>query len=120
MSTSMTSMPTASLGLSNAKGELPPLAFYKSVQDYSPSYGDYFIWSKWFSTWHGVVTHWDLESGTLSIVFAGLPFLLLTMDEAEQAKETKILKISDIKNAKNGKFAIQQQDRESGQSVWYI
>lgn len=120
MSTGTTSMPTASLGLSNAKGELPPLAFYKSIQSYSPSYGDYFVWSRWFTTWHGVVTHWDIEAGTLSIVFAGMPFLLLTMSEQEQQKETRTLKIMDIKNAKNGKFAIQQQDPETKQPVWYI
>ena len=120
MSTGTTFMPTASLGLNNAKGNLPPLAFYKAIRSYMPTYGDYFVWSKWFSAWHGVVVNWDMEEGTIDVVFAGLPFLLLTMSEEEQAKETRTIKISELKNAKNGKYAVQQQDKESGQPVWYI
>jgi len=100
--------------------ELPPLAQYKPRSEYSPQYGDYFIWSRWFSTWHGVVTNFDANVGELSVVFAGVPFLLFTMPENEQKKETRKISLDEVKKASNGKYAIQRHDQTQNAVIWYI
>lgn len=99
--------------------DLPPLAFYKSREEWVPQYGDYIVWSKWVSTWHGVVVDFDGENG-LQVIFGGMPFLLFTMSEEVQKKETRTIKLTDIKRAGNGKYAIQQFDEKASRSVWYI
>lgn len=100
--------------------DLPPLAQYRQRSEYIPQYGDYIVWSKWFSTWHGVVTNFDANTQELHVVFAGVPFLLFTMDEEAQKKETQRIKLSEIKNAGNGKFAIQRHDQTQNAIIWYI
>jgi hypothetical protein len=65
------------------------------------------------------VVNYDAEEENLSVLFAGLPFLLLTMDRSEYDQETRILKLAKIRTANNGEFAIQQQIEGFGQ-VWYI
>jgi hypothetical protein len=100
--------------------DLPPLAQYKSRKEYSPEYGDYVVWSGWITTWHGVVTNFDANAQELSLVWAGVPFLLFTMDEETQKRETKKLKLDDLRNAGNGKFAIQRLDKTHNVVIWYI
>lgn len=100
--------------------ELPPLAQYKPRTEYQPQYGDYVVWSKLFTTWHGIVTNFDANTGEVYIVWAGVPFLLFTMKEEEQKKETKKIKLEDIRKAGNGKFAIQRHDQTQNAVVWYI
>jgi hypothetical protein len=100
--------------------DLPPLAQYKPRSEYVPQYGDYIVFSKWFSTWHGLVTNYDANNGELYIVFAGVPFLLFTMQDAELEKETKKIKLSDIKGAANGKYAILQHNQPRNAIIWYI
>lgn len=102
--------------MSNAVGM--PLAQYKQRRDYVAKYGDYVIWSGWFSTWHGFVIDYDKLTDEVSIIFAGVPFLLLTMEESDHAQETKKLKLADIRNEVNGKYAI--QTTENNTSIWYI
>lgn len=98
----------------------PPLAQYKDLSDYNPGYGDFVVWSGWFSTWHGIVSDYDNKSGDLYIIFAGVPFLLLTMTEAEQQKETKQVPLSRIKNASKGTWAINRHDATRNANIWYI
>lgn len=98
--------------------ENPPLAQFKPLSEYKPRYGDYFIWSRWFSTWHGIVSNYDDKTNKVSVIFAGVPYLLFTMDESDQERETRTLKLSDIVNAPNGKYAIQTV--EGSISIWYI
>ncbi len=100
--------------------DLPPLAQYKPRSEYKPQYGDYIVWSGWFSTWHGLVTNYDIEKEELYIVFAGVPFLLFMMGDTELEKETKKIKTDDIKRASNGKYAIQQHDQTNNAIIWYI
>ena len=105
------------------KLDLPPLAQYKPRKDWRPQYGDYFVWSRWVSTWHGTVINFDQDADEVSIVFAGVPFLLFTMDlknEAAVKKETRKLKLDMIRNAGNGKFAIQRHDEAQNAVIWYI
>lgn len=102
------------------KVDLPPLVYYRHRSSYIPQYGDYVVWSRWFSTWHGVVKNYNNDSRELYVIFAGIPFLLFTMKEREQESETYIIKLSDIHNARNGKYAIQQQDKDTRTNIWYI
>lgn len=96
----------------------PPLAHYRSLAEYKPKYGDYFVWSRWFSTWHGIITNYDEKTQELSIIFAGIPYLLFTMDESDQERETKKIKLSKIVSSANGKYAI--QTTEGNNTIWYI
>ena len=117
----MKSLPTASLGFAGPnKADLPPLAHFRPKSSYTPQYGDYIIWSKWFTTWHGVVKYYDKDTDELQIIFAGVPFLLFTMSDEEQESETYKIKLSEIRSAKNGKYAIQQQDQQANAGIWYI
>jgi hypothetical protein len=121
MSTDMTSLPTASLGFPGPnKADLPPLAHYRQKTHYVPQYGDYVVWSRWFSAWHGVVKYYNKETDEIDIIFAGVPFILLTMTEKEQEAETYKIKLSEIRSAKQGKYAILQQDPKANTGIWYV
>jgi len=43
--------------------DLPPLAQYRSISEYSPKYGDYIVWAGWFVKWCGIVTNFDAQTG---------------------------------------------------------
>lgn len=116
----MRSTPTASLGLRGLKADLPPLAHYRPRALYIPQYGDYVIWSRWLSTWHGVIRQYDKDTDDLYIIFAGVPYLLFVMSGQEQEKETYKIKLSEIRSAKNGKYAIQHHDKQANTGIWYI
>ena len=103
-----------------ANQSMPPLAQYRPRAEYKPLYGDYFIWSKWFATWHGLVVDYDKQTDFVSILVAGVPYLLFTMSEAEFDKETIQIKLSEIKRARNGKYAIQHHDQTQNAIIWYI
>ena len=97
------------------------LAQYRPRSQYTPIYGDYFVWSKWVTTWHGIVTNYDPMTDEISILVSGVPFLLLTMAEERQAKETIKVKLTHVRQARNGKFAILQQDKDAqNANIWYI
>lgn len=96
------------------------LAQYKLRADYKPLHGDYIVWSGWITTWHGFVSAYDAKTDELLVIFAGVPYLLLTMDLTAQDRETRRLKLSEIKDAVNGKFAIQQFDPRQNTIIWYI
>lgn len=98
--------------------ESPPLAHHRPRVDYVPKYGDYVVWSRWFSTWHGLVTDYDQKTDEISIIFAGVPFLLVTMEEADMPRETRKIRLSELRQAPNGKYAIQVIEGNVG--VWYI
>jgi len=99
---------------------MPVLAQYKPRAEYTPCYGDYFVWSKWFSTWHGLVVNYDRTTDELCVLMAGIPYLLFTMAEADHDKETIKLKLSEVKRARNGKYAIQHHDPTQNAIVWYV
>lgn len=102
------------------KTNLPALAQYRSIADYIPSHGDYIVWSGWFTTWHGLLADYDRDTDTISIIFAGVPFVLLTLNEAEQEKDTKKIKLNNIKLSSHGKWAIMQLDTSRSTNVWFI
>lgn len=96
----------------------PPLAQYRQRIDYIPSYGDYVVWSGWFSTWHGLVIDYDKKTDNVSVIFAGVPYLLFTMDEKDHPKETVVIPLLKLRQAPNGLYAIAQNDGKA--TVWYI
>jgi hypothetical protein len=119
--TNTTSSPTGFQGLPGAdSSQLPPLAHYRTRDKYVPQYGDYVVWSRWVSCWHGVVKFYDEEKDELHVIFAGVPALLFTLSEAEQDKETTKLKLSEFRGARNGKYAVLQHDYQQNASIWYI
>ena len=69
---------------------------------YQPTSGDYIIWSRWFSTWHGFLV--DMDKDTLTFIMAGLPSLLVSL--SNNGKSMVKLNLMDIRNSKSGKFAI--------------
>lgn len=110
----------AKLQPKTARPDLPPLAQYRSLAEYIPHYGDYIVWAGLITTWHGVVTNYDEETGELAIIFAGLPFLLFTMKEHEQEREIRKIKLSKIQAASHGTFAIHKHDYTRNATVWFI
>jgi len=111
---------STSLPDSKTKQNLPPLAQYKSRSEYKPQYGDYLVWSKWFTTWHGLVVDYDQTTNELFVVMAGIPYLLFTMQSTEFERETVKIKLTDIKRAPNGKYAIQHHDQSQNAIIWFI
>jgi hypothetical protein len=100
--------------------DLPPLAQYKDIAEYVPRYGDTLVWSGWFSTWFGVVAEFDENTGELSVIFAGIPFLLFTMKEDEMKKETRKIALEKIQGSSHGTFAVHQHDYTRNISLWFI
>jgi len=98
--------------------QTPPLAVYKSVADYLPSYADFVIWSGWFRTWYGVVVDFDAEKQQVAISFEGTPRLLFTMHQDEISDGLLIFSLADIRKMKKGRWYIQKSD--NGQNTWYI
>lgn len=106
--------------MSKNRPDLPPLAQYKPINEYLPKYGDVIVWSGWFTTWFGVVNDFDANTGELSIIFAGMPFLLFTLKETEQTKAIRKIHIDKIQGAAHGTFAAQQHDYTRNAGIWYI
>jgi hypothetical protein len=99
--------------------DLPALAFYKSRDEWVPQYGDYLVWSRWFSTWHGLIINYNGDD-LLDVIWAGVPYLLFTLSQKEQQNATKQISLSKIKRSKNGAYAIQQFNPKSSGYIWYI
>jgi len=98
--------------------EPPPLCQYKPLVEYYPTYGDYVVWSRWFSTWHGFIINNDEK--VVDIIFSGVPFLLFTMTDEEQKRETYKIKLDTIRNSHQGNWAIQKHDSVKNTIIWYI
>ena len=96
----------------------PPLAVYKSITDYVPTYADFVIWSGWFRTWYGVVVDYDSEKQQLVVAFENTPRLLFTMHEDEIRDNLVMLSLPDIRKRKRGRWYVQKSS--NGQNVWYI
>ncbi len=84
---------------------------------YQPIFGDYLIWSKWFSTWHGFLVDLDTK-GTATFLMAGLPSLLVS--DSNIGKSMVKIDIIDLRNSKGGKFTIMRYSPESNKWIWYV
>ena len=100
--------------------ELPPLANYMSIIDYVPEYGDYVVWCRWFTSWHGVVVGFDVNKNEVDIIFEGTPFLLLTLDTSKHEKYTRTVKLSKIKSSIRGSWAALKHDTQHNSTIWYV
>lgn len=98
----------------------PPLAAYRRISDYVPTYGDFIIWAGWLTSWNGVVSNYEEDSKKLHVVFSTLPFLLFTMSDAEIEKNTRIIDLDKIRTSPNGVFSVCQHDFKNNTTVWYI
>lgn len=92
------------------------LAQFNGLANWKPQLGDHIVQ-------HGLLTHWfgiinGIEGNTLSVIKAGMPVLLLTMEESDITKNTIKLNVSSIKTSSAGKYAIIQHSGEN--QVWYI
>jgi len=92
------------------------LAQFNGLASWKPQLGDVVIQ-------HGLVTHWfgivnGINGNTLSIIKAGLPLLLLTMEESSIPSNTVQLNIASIKSSRGGKYAILQHNGPD--QIWYI
>ena len=96
-----------------------PLAHYRKIAEYEPEIGDYIQIAGWFSTEHGVVTYFD-KVGNIHATFEGLPFLLLTLTDAEREKNTRVLKLSDLRVGRPGKYSILQHSVRHNANIWYV
>lgn len=98
----------------------PPLAHYRPIDGYVPSYGDFIIWSGWFTTWHGVVSNFDSDANEVTIIFSNVPYILFTYDPDEQIKESRTIKLNEILSSRHGTFAVMKHDYTQNASIWYI
>lgn len=119
MDTAMSMMPQP-IDSHGKNVDLPPLANYRNLQDYVPAYGDFVVWSGWFTTWFGVVANYEQNTGDVHIIYAGLPFLLFTSTDEEQRRDTRRIQLSALRMSNKGKYAILQHDFTKNASVWYI
>ena len=88
------------------------LAQYKPISKYVPQIGDFVVWHGWFTHHYGVINSVN-DNSNVTIIHAGMPRLLFTMDPDDMAKNTKKVKISVIRGSK-GPYAILQN------GVWYV
>ena len=98
--------------------QTPPLAVYKSIADYTPSYADFVIWVGLFRTWYGVVLDFDAAKEQVAIAFEGTPRLLFTMNPDEIRGSLYTFKLADLRKMKKGRWYVQKT--QDGQNVWYI
>lgn len=92
------------------------LAQYKPLIQWRPQIGDTIIQ-------HGLLTHWfgivnGINGNILTVVKAGLPILLLTIDELSIPKNQIEITTQKIATSRNGKFAVLQNI--AGNNIWYV
>lgn len=104
-------MPAAPMISVNLAQSLP-------IAKWKPTLGDFVVWHGWLTHWFGVVSSINAE-GTVTITKAGLPLLLLSMDELEQTKHSTVVAVSAINRSRGGKYAILQA-LPGATNVWYV
>jgi hypothetical protein len=99
------------------RGFQTDLAYYKPLQEWAPAVGDIIIQHGWFTHWFGVISQINTD-GTIDVIRAGLPVLLVTMSTAKMQKSKKILDTSDIKASSGGRFAAIKCAQNA--LIWYV
>jgi hypothetical protein len=93
------------------------LAFYRALREWKPRVGDAVIWHGWLTHWYGVVNQVQ-PSGHVSIIAAGLPLLLLTMDQDTMQKRARCVHASRIQSSRGGEWSVLQV--VDNQMVWFV
>lgn len=88
------------------------LAAYAHIGMWKPEIGDFVFYYGFFSRWVGVIT--KVEKGMLTIVYEGIPLLLLTIDEESRVKKTIRISKSRMINSSPGKYNVIQNN------CWYV
>lgn len=97
--------------------DFKPACHTSSILTYTPIYGDYLIWSGWFSTWHGFLIDFKQPSRCVFMV-AGLPLFLV--NQSGIGKSIKTLDLEQIRNSKAGMFAVIRHSNEHQFPTWFV
>lgn len=97
--------------------EYTDLAHYGPIAEWSPRVGDNIVWHGWLTHWFGVVNGIEPD-GTISIIRAGLPILLVTMTQPKMDKNTIKIHMSVIKQSVGGKYCVIQS--HGNNLVWLV
>lgn len=92
------------------------LAAWNPISTWRPQIGDVVIYHGLFTHWFGIVN--SISSGKITVVKAGLPILLLTMDEFDMPKNQIELSVSRVRSSRGGKYAVLQLN--AGSQIWYV
>lgn len=92
------------------------LANYNAIAMWKPQVGDVVIHHGFLQHWFGIVN--SINQGSVTVVRAGLPVLMLTMDEHDMAKNKQELSIQIVRNSRGGKYAAIQNMQ--GTQTWYV
>lgn len=87
------------------------LAEYKSIAAYKPRISDFVIWHGWLSHYYGIIN--GIENNQIRIIKAGIPLLLLSMEQDQMDQNAIVVSLNKIKSSR-GAYAIQQA------GIWYI
>lgn len=93
------------------------LAYYKSIGEWAPRVGDNIVWHGWLTHWFGVVSG-IAPDGTVSIIKAGLPVLLVTLTEPAMVQNTINVHLSEIRQGVGGKYSVVQA--HGNNLIWYV
>lgn len=96
----------------NIKNVAIPVAQHQNIGYWNPKIGDLVFYYGWWTKWVGLVTM--IDKNMVTIVYDGIPLLLLTMDEEFREKKTIKISKSRIINSSPGKYNILQGD------CWFI
>lgn len=88
------------------------------IAKWKPALGDFVVWHGWLQHWFGIVSLINAD-GTVCITKAGMPILLLTMDELEQKNNQVTVAVSTINRSRGGKYSVMQALPGTA-NVWYI
>lgn len=97
--------------------DFKPACLTSSILSYKPLYGDYLIWSRWFSTWHGFLVDFNNPDDCV-FVLAGLPILLVNTNGG--SKSIKSIALDRIRNSKGGQFTIIRHTNDRSLPIWYV
>ena len=102
------------------EAEAPIIAHHRAISMWKPQLGDYITRSGWFRVSYGLVNSISRDGTHAEILFAGTPFLLLTLQDNEMKESSESIAISDIKNKRKASWAVLQHDTKSNCCIWYI
>jgi hypothetical protein len=97
--------------------DIKPACHTQSILTYVPLYGDYLVWSKWFSTWHGFLIDYRQPSDC-TFMIAGLPALLVRTDGI--GKSIQKLNLEELRNSRGGRFTIIRHSHEHSLPIWFV
>lgn len=92
------------------------LAQFNGLASWKPQLNDVIIQHGWFTHWFGIVN--GIDGNVVSVIKAGLPVLLLTMEETLIPNNTTKLSVASIKTARPGKYAVIQNNGVN--QIWYV